>query len=419
MVFDLARRPLATYALLALAFGAWVVAARTWESVARPSWVLLVASLLRLSLIPLPPSLSDDTLRYVWDGRLVASGFNPYRYAPEAEELAALRDPLWERMPHKDVPTVYPPLALAVFTVASALPGSLWAVKILITLLELGGVLLLLRLAAALGLPAGRAAWYAWCPLVSLEVAGMGHVDGVLVAAQVAAVWLLVVRRPAAAGLAAAAGVLVKLVPLVLLPTWARQSGRPVRFLAAAALLVVIGAAPVVASLGGAPPGLVKYGISWEFNGPVFEPLYRLIDEAGTVGAVKGVFDRLRQATGREEPWIRFYPYVYPQLLAKVALLGLFAVLFLLSWRSEDPVAGTGRLLGAVLLSVATFYPWYLLAVLPWAALARHRAWLSLTALIQMAYLPGLLGWEYFPWVYLAIWVPFFFLLGTTRWSTA
>ena len=34
----------------------------------------------------------------------------------------------------------------------------------------------------------------------------------------------------------------------------------------------------------------------------------------------------------------------------------------------------------------------------------------TLAALIELAYLPGLLGVEYFPWVYLVIWVPFFFL---------
>ena len=380
--------------------------------------MVLVASLLRLLLLPLPPTLSDDTLRYVWDGRLVASGFNPYRHAPEAEELMALRDPLWERMPHKEVPTVYPPLALAVFTAAVALPVPLVGVKILITLLELCGVFFLLRLAAARGLPPGRAAWYAWCPLTSLEVAGMGHVDGLLVAAQVAAVWLLVRRRPVAAGLCAAAGVLAKLVPLVALPMWGRQSGRPARFLAAAVALVALAVAPVVVSVGGVPPGLVRYGVSWEFNGPVYEPLYRLLDDAGAVDAVKGGLDALKEGTGHHELWNRVYPFVYPQLLAKLVLLALFAVLFLRSWRCADPVVGSGRLFAAVLLSMATFYPWYLLWILPWAALVRHRAWLALAAWIQMAYLPALLGWQYFPWVYLAIWVPFFFLLGTTRWST-
>src|SRR5947207_3574662 len=38
------------------------------------------------------PAHSDDVYRYLWDGRVVRAGVNPYRYAPAAPELAALRD---------------------------------------------------------------------------------------------------------------------------------------------------------------------------------------------------------------------------------------------------------------------------------------------------------------------------------------
>ena len=32
------------------------------------------------------------------------------------------------------------------------------------------------------------------------------------------------------------------------------------------------------------PPGLVRYAVSWEFNGPLFEPLWRLLDAVGAPG---------------------------------------------------------------------------------------------------------------------------------------
>ncbi len=421
-VGDLARWPWVTFLLLGAAFASFFWAARRFQGVSEPALVLGVAALLRLILLPLPPSLSDDTLRYVWDGKVLAAGFNPYRLAPESPELAALRDPLWERMPHKEVPTVYPPLALALFTAAGALPRPLTAVKIVLCLAELVGCWLLLRLAAARGLPRGRAVWYCWNPLVALEVAGMGHVDGLLAAAMVAAVWFLVRERPAAAGVAAAAGVLAKLVPLVALPVWARGTAGArgtgaVRFLGAAAAVLVVALVPVVVATGGAP-GLVEYGISWEFNGPVYEPLWRLFDRIGLDGTVKSGLDQLKDATGRHEFWNHFYPFVYPQLLAKVALLGLFGGLFIATWRKPaDAIVDSGRLMGAVVICSATMYPWYLLWVLPWAALARHRAWLALSALAPLAYLPQLTGWPLFPWISLAIWGPFFVLLSRSSWS--
>jgi len=416
-VYDLARWPLVTFLLLAGAFASYLWAARCWQVTAAPGLVLGVAVLLRVMLLPLPPTLSDDALRYVWDGRVLAAGFNPYRLAPESAELAELRDARWERMPHKEVPTVYPPLALGLFGVASWLPHPLFGIKILLCFSELLGCFLLLRLAARLGYGPGRAVWYCWNPLAVLEVAGMGHVDGLLVAAQVAAVAWLVARRPIAAGIAAGAAVLVKLVPVVALPAWSRAGDRPARFLAAAAAVVVAAALPVAATVG-VPPGLVKYGISWEFNGPLYEPLWRLYDQVGLDDGVKAGLDRAKLLTDRHDFWNRFYPFAYPQFLAKLTLLGLFAALFLTCWRDRDPVRVSGRLLASVAVCSATFYPWYLLWVLPWAALARHRAWLAASALLPFAYLPQLTGVPLFPWVWLAIWGPFFVLLGCSSWST-
>ncbi len=102
----------------------------------------------------------------------------------------------------------------------------------------------------------------------------------------------------------------------------------------------------------------------------------------------------------------------------EVVLLGLFGILFgIIWWRERDVLIGTGRLMGAVVICAATVYPWYLLWVLPWAALARHRAWLALAVLSPLAYLPQLAGWPLFPWIWLAIWGPFFLLLGRSSWS--
>jgi hypothetical protein len=241
---------------------------------------------------------------------------------------------------------------------------------------------------------------------VLLEVSGMGHVDALGVAATVGAVLALSQGREVLSGTWAAAGALAKIVPVAALPMWARQSGRPVRLLGTAAVLIAAAVLPVIAATGGIPPGLLTYGLSWEFNGPIYEPLWRLVDTAGLAPAIARGLEALERRTEMWYAWDWVYPYLYPQLLAKLLLAAGMAVAVLRSLRETDPVAGTGRLFGTLLLLSATVYPWYLLWVLPWAALLRQRAWLALSGLILLSYLTPL-----WPWVFLAIWVPFGFLL--------
>ena len=172
-------------------------AARRLDATSEPAGraILLGALLLRLPLLPLPPTLSDDVLRYLWDGRVAAAGQNPYLLSPAAPELTPLRDDLWRRLPHRQIPTVYPPLAVAAFSIAARLPFPILSWKLLVTGADLAACALLLRLARQLGLPAGRTVWYAWNPMVALEVAGHGHVDILGVAAALAVVSILLARR--------------------------------------------------------------------------------------------------------------------------------------------------------------------------------------------------------------------------------
>jgi len=55
--------------------------------------IVVVALILRAVLLAMPPFLSSDISRYVWDGRVQAAGLNPYQHVPAAPELRALRDP--------------------------------------------------------------------------------------------------------------------------------------------------------------------------------------------------------------------------------------------------------------------------------------------------------------------------------------
>lgn len=397
----------------ALAWAVHVVRGRERGGAPRAALVLLVAALLRLTLLPLPPTLSDDLLRYVWDGRVTAAGQNPYRWAPEAPELASLRDERWRKMPHKEVPTVYPPLALGAFSIAASTPRPIWAVKLLMVAADLLTCLLLLRLADRRKIPRHRILWYAWNPLVVLEVAGMGHVDALAVTGAVAAVAFLTSPRPrsAAAGAAAAAGILAKLGPLAALPLWTRHAARPVRFLAVAGGLTAVAVLPVLVSVGGVPPGLITYGVDWEFNGPLYEPLWRLLDAVDADGWAARSLDAYKEATEQWTRWNFLYPWFYPQFFAKALLALLALAVVARSVFDRELLDGTRRLFGGLLLAAATVYPWYLLWVLPWAALTGAWAWIVLSASILLVYIPQHSTAELFPVWFCLAWLPF--------WATA
>jgi hypothetical protein len=436
-------------------------------------------------LLPLPLTLSDDALRYLWDGKVAAAGFNPYALAPAADALTSLRDEKWQQLPHRQVPTVYPPLSVAAFSIAARLPNPILAWKAMATAADLAGCALLLALARRLELPPVRAVWYAWNPLVAIELSGMGHVDALGVAACIAAVLCLagtgerpagtgerlagtgerpagtgerpvgIRERPAgngerpagnrermagnggrpagrpassapawaAAGVLGAAGALAKLAPIAALPMWSRKSVHPAKMLAVAGGLLAAACLPVLAATGGVPPGLVTYAVSWEFDGPLFEPLWRLLDFAGAAPLLARRLDAWKRLTGEHTLWNPLYHYLYPQFLAKLLLgLALLAVIALSLRRSEARQAAvdTGWLLGATLLLSATVYPWYVVWVLPWAALYRHTAWRALSGLILLSYLSQRGGVPLVPWVFLSIWVPFWLVLVTgRRWSSA
>lgn len=418
--WDLAARlgPTLVWVAVALASLAW---ATRWRAVPPLSVLLGVAVVMRLLLVPLPATLSNDVFRYLWDGRVAAAGENPYALAPDAPELASSRDELWERLDHRDVETVYPPLALTLFTLAARFPWPLLTWKLIVVVADLAGCFFLFRLAEARGNPPSRVIWYAWNPLVAIESAGMGHLDAIGVCWVIVAVWALTTRRAAAgAALAAAAGVLTKLVPLVVLPAWMARSARPWAFAAVCALALGFAFAPVVTGSGGVPSGYVRFGVSWEFNGPIYEPLWRGLERIDTRSMVAGALDRQKERSGEHDRWNRFYPWNYARMHARLLLAALLAVLLAVAWRRTDPCTGTGLAFEAVLLCSATVYPWYLLWLLPFAALERRRSWLVLCGCTFLAYVPQFTATPLMPWIFAALWGPYALIrLWEIRWSGA
>ena len=81
-----------------------------WRWAVPSKWVIIVLAIaLRVVFSYLPPILSDDAYRYVWDGVLLSDGVNPYLYKPSSEHLEAYQDkPIYPELNSAEFYSVYP-----------------------------------------------------------------------------------------------------------------------------------------------------------------------------------------------------------------------------------------------------------------------------------------------------------------------
>lgn len=205
--------------------------------------VIAFAALFRLWPLLAEPRLSDDLYRYVWDGRVQAAGINPYRHIPAEEPLARLRDEaIYPKINRRDyAPTIYPPLAQAVFLATTRVSESVAWMKLTMVAFEVVSVWAVVWLLASFGLPRQRVLLFAWHPLLVYEIAGSGHLDALMICFVCLA---LVARRREREGLTGAmlaCAALVKLYPVVLAPALYRRWGwrMPAAFAATFALAYV------------------------------------------------------------------------------------------------------------------------------------------------------------------------------------
>ncbi|WP_406053274.1 glycosyltransferase 87 family protein [Kribbella sp. NBC_00889] len=328
------------------------------------------------------PITSTDAYRYVWDGRVQLSGSSPYSHVPLDDALAQLRDPVLfpglsrtersgvtgpPRLP-KDpaalaalstddprtrinrprVPTIYPPVAQAYFTVVAFLTP--WSAGTLG--LQIAAALLAIALTWLLAVSDPRwAALWGWSPIVALEAGNAAHLD-VLAALLITAAVMTAARRPKLAGLILGAAASVKLLPLLLLPAFRRRSGLvAISTFLASYLPHLIAAGTLV--LGFLPGYLTQEGFS--------------------------------DGSSRSAILALLLPPEARQLVAAAVAIGLAALAF--QRARHEPIAITCCwLYGAALLVATPTYPWYGLPLIALAALAHRPEWLAVPLASYLAY---------------------------------
>ncbi len=350
--------------------------------------VLAAALLFRATLLPLWPSLSDDFYRYRWEGRVQAAGINPYTVRPDDPKLAALRDPYWNLAAGKDSPTSYGPLAELFYRLnywlarqehspaqvraaagglarqeplpsevgsvaggpATVRSGSVIAMKVAYVLLDLGTLLLILRLLALRGKPVTAAAIYAWNPLIVVEFAASSHLDSLVVLLLVAAIILIIRQRPALSMFALASAAAVKYFPVIFLPLLTRRIRHWVWF----AVLLGLWYVPFLSAGQHLLDGVRYYYSQW-INNPSLYALWQ---------------------------WLRV-----PRAAADGIFFGVtLGMVSYLTWRRTDTLRAVYLVAGTFLLLSPNLFPWYLTVLVPFLCFFPNPAWLLLTVTSVLSY---------------------------------
>lgn len=190
--------------------------------------LVAIGILIRVVLLFVEPNLSDDFYRFVWDGRLLNHGINPFLELPSYyinNNLHSdfLTKDLYDNLNSQNYYTVYPPVLQAVFGVATFLfPksvfGSIVIMKTFLLIFEIGSILVIMRLLAHFKMPKENVLLYALNPVVILEIVGNIHFEGAMIFFSLLAIWLLVRQKWYLSGLSMSVAIVAKLLPLMFLP---------------------------------------------------------------------------------------------------------------------------------------------------------------------------------------------------------
>jgi len=180
--------------------------------------LLLTGIAARILLLFVPGFTTHDVERYLWDGAVVINGLDPYVVAPNDAIVSRLREHWPTPEEHAAYPTLYPPLALAMFALC-ALAGPVWGIlcwKILVTLASIATLLVVADLLKR-HQRTRHLALIALSPLMLLEVGIGAHLDAFSALAVSSAIWGFAHARWWLVGTAIGLGGCIKLLPIVAL----------------------------------------------------------------------------------------------------------------------------------------------------------------------------------------------------------
>lgn len=245
--------------------------------------LLLAGVILRIAFMTIPPVGSPDYYRYIWDGRVQASGINPYAYSPDSPALDSLHTDIVPRLvTYPGMKTIYPPLSEILFYFAYLIGGqSYMGIKILILLMDLFTVFGLYLILRQQKVDRKYLLMYALCPLPLIQFFLDGHVDAFGFAFLIFFIYFYLGGKKNSGYVFLGLSMLIKPLALIIVPVlFFSERGVFNRIKAAAIPLLLFGLFYVPFVFTGSPfSALMKFTENWTFNGVVFHVLDAFIHD--------------------------------------------------------------------------------------------------------------------------------------------
>jgi alpha-1,6-mannosyltransferase len=348
----------------------------------RLSNIIKMAIAVRLVVAFIPPQLSDDIYRFIWDGQLMVHHQNPLLSTPDnllplLKENTAYFTQLHGKINHPQFHTCYPPFMQLVFWMSAQLGGyniitNIIILKLIIAITDSIAVVLLARLLQKLKLPVMLVILYAFNPAVIIEGTGNAHFEVMQVCFIVAAIYYSAQNKLLPAATLWGMAIITKLLPLVLLPLWIKKLGwkQGIIFSLISTGVAVLAFVPFISieAINGFRQSLGLYFQNFEFNASVYY---------------------IARAIGW---WAKGYNYIsfVGPLLMGVFLIA-YAVIFFTSRRANwYSFAVQAICVLALYYALATtVHPWYIINLLPFAILSGKRfplVWCGVAFLSYHAY---------------------------------
>jgi hypothetical protein len=193
-------------------------------------FLLGISILFRLVFIFSTPNLSQDFYRFIWDGRMVLEGLNPYLSLPEIV-VNQLSFPINQALDlyagmgelNGSHYTNYPPINQLCFLIAAvfankSIIGSVVVLRLLIIFADVGIFYFGKKILEHLKMPVHTIFWYLLNPFIIIEMTGNLHFEPVMLFFLVWAIYLLFKNKWVWAAVLIACSIAVKLIPFLFLP---------------------------------------------------------------------------------------------------------------------------------------------------------------------------------------------------------
>ncbi len=337
-------------------------------------WLLLgIGILLRLSLFLTIPSLSDDFYRFIWDGKLLSAGINPFENLPGEvvnQQIPGITEELFRRLNSPDYYTIYPPINQLIFFLATnfdwGILGMVNVLRFFILGSEIGVFLLIRKL-----LPEKKhlAFVYFLNPLVILELTGNIHFEGMMLFF-ILLFYLFFKQNntlKSAAALAMAIG--TKLLPLMYLPSLLiyMKPKKAILSYCLVGLLVLLMFIPLISIefINGLMNSLGLYFQKFEFNASIY-----------FIARAIGI-------------WITGYNAIHEvgPIMAMLTLLSIIFIIYQGKKRDWDVAVVIFHIHWIYLMFATTIHPWYIVTLIGLSIFTNKRFPVVWSAMIFLTYI--------------------------------